>query len=187
MARAGIEARKAELDLQRARYFPDIGLGLNASYSVAPSVVQSNNYLRREQHELLRLRLRASARAGTWISRRTRRASPRPSRASKRRARSSAWPSAGSGSRSRTRTPRRSRRRTREEHWDHAEHRTRQWIATVESAIDLGTKDERALMEPLRWYVNAKLEHNRALNDLNVNMSELARVSGWDAAAPNGH
>ncbi|HEY2368875.1 MAG TPA: TolC family protein, partial [Polyangiaceae bacterium] len=38
-ARAGLEARKAELSLQRARFFPDIGVALNASYSVAPSVV----------------------------------------------------------------------------------------------------------------------------------------------------
>ncbi|HEY2369753.1 MAG TPA: TolC family protein, partial [Polyangiaceae bacterium] len=76
--------------------------------------------------------------------------------------------------------------RTREEHWDQAEHRARQWIATIESAIDLGTKDERALMEPLRAYVFARLEHIRALNDYNINLSELARVSGWDTAAPGG-
>jgi hypothetical protein len=56
----------------------------------------------------------------------------------------------------------------------------------VQDQIDLGTKNENAMNEPIRVYVNARVNHIYALMDLNVSMSELARVSGWDAAAPTG-
>ena len=74
--------------------------------------------------------------------------------------------------------------KTREEYWDKAEHRTRQWISTAQDSIDLGTKDERALLEPLRAYFNARVNHLYALMDFSVALSELARVTGWDPFAP---
>ena len=50
--------------------------------------------------------------------------------------------------------------------------------------IDLGTADEKALVEPLRAYINARAQHLVAIMDCNVTQSQLALASGWDAAAP---
>ena len=185
MARAGVAARRAQLDLQRARFFPDIGLGLAASYTVAPSVVQGTNYFAANNLNgfgygfALGLRwnmdlLPNAARvAGAESNLEETRAIERLALGGIAVEVENAYASVVEA-------------KNREERWDHAEHKTRQWIADVQTAIDLGTKDERALMEPLRWYVNSKFEHNRALMDLSVAMSELARVSGWDSAAPSG-
>jgi outer membrane protein TolC len=74
----------------------------------------------------------------------------------------------------------------REEAWDKAEHVAKQWISTVQDAIDLGSGDERSLLDPLRVYGNARIQHLRALMDYNVTMSSLALASGWDSAAPSG-
>ena len=74
--------------------------------------------------------------------------------------------------------------KTREENWDRAEHRSKRWISSVSDAIDLGTKDERFLFEPLRAFVYARANHATAIMDVYVNMSELGRVSGWDAIVP---
>jgi hypothetical protein len=74
----------------------------------------------------------------------------------------------------------------REEAWDKAEHLAMQWISIVQDHIDLGTWDESKLLEPLRAYGNARVAHLTALMDLNVTMSNLALVSGWDSAAPGG-
>jgi outer membrane protein TolC len=74
--------------------------------------------------------------------------------------------------------------KTREENWDRAEHRSKRWISMTQDAMDLGTKDERFIIEPLRAYVFARANHVQALMDLHVTLSELARVTGWDAAAP---
>ena len=185
MARAGIAARRAQLDLQRARFFPDIGLGLGASYSVAPSIVQGTNYFAggnlngfgygfaiglRWNMDLLPNAARV---AGAESNLEETRALERLALGGIAVEVENAYAAVVEA-------------KNREEHWDHAEHKTKQWIADVQTAIDLGTKDERALMEPLRWYVSSKFEHNRALMDLSVAMSELARVSGWDSAAPSG-
>jgi len=70
--------------------------------------------------------------------------------------------------------------------WDKAEHVTKQWIATVQDHIDLGTWTEDALIGPLRSYANARVQHLTALMDYNLAMSNLALVSGWDSAAPHG-
>jgi outer membrane protein TolC len=72
----------------------------------------------------------------------------------------------------------------REETWDKAEHIAKQWISIVQDHIDLGTWDERQLLEPLRAYGNARVQHLYALMDYNVTMSSLALASGWDSAAP---
>ena len=74
----------------------------------------------------------------------------------------------------------------REEAWDTAEHRTKEWIAVAQDHVELGTADERSLLKALRSYGNARLQHLNALMDLNVAMSNLAMVSGWDNAAPTG-
>ena len=72
----------------------------------------------------------------------------------------------------------------REESWSRAEHKAKQWIATVNTQIDLGTADEKALVEPLRAYINARAQHLVAIMDCNVTQSQLALASGWDTAAP---
>ena len=76
--------------------------------------------------------------------------------------------------------------KNREEAWDAAERKAKTWISSAQEAIDLGNKDERALLEPLRVYVNARVSHLYALLDYNIAMSDLARVSGWDSSAPTG-
>jgi hypothetical protein len=74
----------------------------------------------------------------------------------------------------------------REEAWDRAEHLAKQWISIAQDNIDLGTWDERMLLEPLRAYGNARVQHLYALMDYNLTMSNLALSSGWDTAAPTG-
>ncbi len=74
--------------------------------------------------------------------------------------------------------------KSREEAWDKAEHVAKHWIVTVQDNIDLGSGDERSLLEPLRVYGNARVQHLTALMDYSVTMSSLALSSGWDSAAP---
>ena len=66
-----------------------------------------------------------------------------------------------------------------------AESIAKRWISITQDAIDLGTKDERFLIEPLRAFVFARANHAQSLMDLHVTLSELARVTGWDAIAPD--
>lgn len=186
LARAGVEARKAELALQRARFFPDIGLALSASYSVAPSIVAQNNFFAANNFNFFGYGIAIGARWSLDLPTNAARVAQSESRLEETRA-LERLALGGIGVEVENGYASAVEAKTREERWDHAEHLARQWIATVESEIDLGTKDERALIEPLRAYVGARIEHLRSLNDLNVNLSDLARVSGWDSAAPTGN
>ena len=179
LARSGVAARRALVDYQRANLYPNIGLGMQASYSYAPSVSSGTAFTdplngglavglrwnldllpqqaRIEQAEALLEEARAYERlalGGVAVEVENAYGITVESK-------------------------------TREENWERAERRSREWISTVRASIDLGTRDERALLEPLRAYVNARVSHSTALMDLNVAMSDLARVTGWDESAPN--
>jgi len=184
-ARAGVAARKAFVDFSRAQMFPNIGLGLSFGYSVAPSATPQNTawigdpfngfgagfafgidwpldllprHARMEQAEAQLEEARALERLALGgVAVEV----------------EGAYAAAIEA-------------KTREETWDHAEHRAKKWISSVQDAIDLGTKDERHLLEPLRAWVYARAFHAQALMDYNLALSDLARVSGWDAAAPPG-
>jgi outer membrane protein TolC len=73
---------------------------------------------------------------------------------------------------------------TREETWARAVHRAKGWIVAVRDAIDLGTKDESALVEPLRTMLLARANHLQALMDTNLTRAELTRLTGWEDATP---
>ncbi len=182
-ARAGVAARRALVDLARSRLYPDIGIGYRAAYSIAPSASQQTtawigdpfNYLywgfaigARWNLDLLPQAARiAQAEAQLEESRAFERLALGGVAVEVENAYGIALEA-----------------KTREEYWDKAEHRTRQWISTAQDSIDLGTKDERALLEPLRAYFNARVNHLYALMDFSVALSELARVTGWDPFAP---
>jgi outer membrane protein TolC len=183
MARAGIVARQAQVDLARSYMFPDIGLGLQGSYAVAPGATRDNPFLFGLNHFYvaggfginwnLDLLPKAARMAQAEAQLEETRALERMALGGIAVEVENAYAGALEA-------------RQREEAWDGAEHTARQWMLTVQDAIDLGTKDEKAMSDPLRLYVNARANHLQALMDVNVTMSELARVSGWDNAAPEG-
>jgi multidrug efflux system outer membrane protein len=183
MARAGVAARRALVDFNRAQLFPNIGLGLGASYGVAPSATPQNTAWIGDPLNGFGVGAVIGVDWPLDILPKQARLSYAESQLEEARALErlalggvaveveNAYAVAVEA-------------KTREESWDHAEHRAKRWIAMVQDAIDLGTKDERALWEPLRIYVYARANHVVAIMDYNVALADLARVTGWDAAAP---
>jgi outer membrane protein TolC len=183
MARAGLAARKALGAYNRARLFPDFGLALGADFQTTPSAVSQNNawasdpwnhffyYFGFGLHWSLDLLPQAAridqAESQIEETRALERLALQNAMYEVERAYADTVEAGG-----------------REEAWGRAEHIAKQWISTVQDSIDLGTNDERALLEPLRVYGNARIQHLYALMDYNVSMSNLALASGWDNAAP---
>jgi multidrug efflux system outer membrane protein len=183
VARALRQARKDQVDLARARLFPDLGAQFSFDYARAPAATpQSNAWafdpLNHEYYTIgLALRwnldlLPGAARVAAAESQ------FEESRALDRLALGSLAVEVENAYASVVEA------RHREEAWSGAEHKAKQWIATVQDQIDLGTAEEPALTEPLRYYINARVQHIVALMDCNVTQSQLALASGWDAAAP---
>jgi outer membrane protein TolC len=183
MARAGVIARAHMVDHQRAKLFPDIGLGLGASFGNAPSAIPQTtawfgdpfNYFGyaalvgiRWNLDLLPQQARiAQAEANLEETRALERLALGGAMVEVENAYGSVLEA-----------------KIREEAWNRAEHKAKSWISTIQDNIDLGTVSENYLLEPLRAYGYARVNHLYALMDLNVNMSQLAFVSGWDSAAP---
>ena len=183
MARAGVVARKAFLDYQRAQLFPNIGLGLGFTYAIAPSAEPQNAAWLADPFNRFGSGFQFGMEWPLDFLPKQARISAAESQLEEARALErlalggtaveveSAYATAVEA-------------KTREENWERAEHRAKRWISSVQDAIDLGTKDERFLIEPLRAYVFARALHAQALMDYYIALSELARVTGWDAIAP---
>lgn len=183
MARAGVQARKAWLEYRRAEMFPNIGLGLNAAYSIAPSADPQRAAWIGDPFNRFGASFGFGVEWGLDLLPKHARVMQAESELEEARALErmalggvaveveNAYASVVEA-------------KTREENWDRAEHRSKRWISSTQDAIDLGTKDERFLIEPLRAFVFARANHAQSLMDLHVTLSELARVTGWDAIAP---
>jgi outer membrane protein TolC len=185
MARAGVVARKALVDYNRGKLFPDFGLGLGADYALSPNATQQNNAWAWDQFNHFWYWIGLGLKWNLDLLPQTARTQQAESqleetRAMERLALGNAEYEVEKAYADVVEA------KGREEAWDRAEHLAKQWIVTVQDHIDLGSSDERALLEPLRAYGNARIAHLYALMDLNVTMSNLALVSGWDGAAPSG-
>ncbi|MBX3234396.1 MAG: TolC family protein [Labilithrix sp.] len=182
MARAGVAARKAFVDFRRAELFPNIGVGFNAAYSVAPSADPQRAAWIGDPFNRFGASFGFGVQWGLdFLPKQARieiaEAELEETRALERLALGGVAVEVENAYAAVVEA------NTREMNWDRAEHRSKRWIAMTQDAIDLGTKDERFLIEPLRAFIFARISHATALMDLNVNLSELARVTGWDAAA----
>ncbi|HSY24573.1 MAG TPA: TolC family protein [Polyangiaceae bacterium] len=183
MARAGVAARKALLDYGHARLYPDFGMGLGADFISTPNATQQNDLYANDPYNhfsyyfsfgmkwsldfLPQLARTEEAESQLEETRALERLAQGSTMLEVEKAYADVVEAKG-----------------REEAWNNAEHAAKRWIATVQDSIDLGTADERSLLEPLRVYGNARVQHLTALMDYNVSMSSLALASGWDAAAP---
>lgn len=185
MARAGIVARARQLDYARARFFPDIGLAASGSYATGPSAVMQNNAWVVDPFNRFGFGFAIGARWNLDILPNAARVAFAESqleevRALERAALGGLAIEVENAHAAAVET------KNRAEAWERAEHRAKQWIATVQDAIDLGSQDEKALLEPLRAFANARIAHLTALMDYNNALSWLAVTCGWDGAAPSG-
>ena len=178
MARAGVVARKHMVEYNRAKLFPDFGMGLGADFLSTPSAAAQQNLFSNDPFNHFSYYFGFGLRWSLDLL-------PQAARAQQAEAQLEE-----------TRSLERlalgnamfevEKAYAREETWDKAEHETKEWISIVQDHIELGTWDERTLMEPLRAYGNARVQHLYALMDYNIAMSSLALASGWDSAAPTG-
>ncbi len=62
----------------------------------------------------------------------------------------------------------------------------RKWLIRVQQGIDVGTVEDKELLEPAKQYALNRFSLLNSTMELDVAMAKLARASGWDAIAPDG-
>lgn len=183
LARAGVAARRAQVDFARAQLYPNIGMGLGFSYAIAPSATPQNTAWIGDPFNGFGAGLAFGVEWGLDFLPKNARVQAAESQLEEVRA-LERYALGGVAVEVENAYGTAVEAKTREENWDRAEHRAKRWASSVQDAIDLGTKDERSIVEPLRSYVFARANHVQALMEFNLALSELARITGWDAAAP---
>jgi outer membrane protein TolC len=183
MARAGIAARKALVDLARARLLPDIGILLGTDYTRAPSATTQSTAWAFDPFNHFYYTVGLGARWSLDLMPAYARMNEAESQLEETRA-LERLALGGLAVEVETAYAAVLEAKGREESWSRAEHKAKQWIVTVNSQIDLGTADEKALAEPLKAYINARAQHLVAIMDYNLAQSQLALACGWDGAAP---
>lgn len=184
IARAGVAARKAQVGIAEARFFPDFYLGASAGYSIAPNAVQQTTAWVGDPFNRFWWGAALGARWNLEVL--PNQAKLAQAEAQLEEARSlERLALGGIAVEVETAYAAVNEAKIREEAWARNEHLAKGWLTSVRDAIDLGTKDERYLIEPTRFYIGARVEHVRSLMDYNMALSELARASGLDAVAPD--
>ncbi|MDB4937190.1 MAG: putative outer rane efflux protein [Labilithrix sp.] len=184
-ARAGVVARSAQVDWARANLLPDLGLGMQFDWTLAPGV--KGPVAGVDTSSVNSPQLGAAFGLQWSLDLFTKNARVHQAESNLDEARAlERLALGGSATEVEVAYAAAVEASAREETWDRAVRRAKGWLVAVRDAIDLGTKDESALVEPLRMLVVARANQLQALMDTNMTRAELARLTGWEnAAAPS--
>lgn len=185
MARAGMAARSALVQLQRAQLFPDVGLGFSVGMSAAPAianqinpyVVDPGNYFRFGAAVVFQWKLDflpqvariQQAEAQLDEMRATQRLALGGVAAEVEVAYAEVvdW-------------------QKRADAYTKAVKTAKRWLVTVQQGIEVGAVADKELLEPAKAYATNRFNQMNAVMELDLAMSKLAKATGWDAIAPDG-
>ncbi|MFI5298428.1 MAG: TolC family protein [Polyangiales bacterium] len=182
MVRAGVDLRRHQVELARAKLMPDIGLGLSFGYSTAPIIAdQTNpfvydggNYLRYGAGIVFRWNLDLMA-GGARVQFAEAQLQEMKDQET--------YALGGVGVEVESAYATAKDASAREKSYGEAEHLAKRWVAAISTAIELGTREERELIEPLRAFLTNRFAHLQAIMDLDVAISSLTVATGDEAFA----
>lgn len=180
MARAGVSARRAQVALERSRYYPDLGVGAHARWARAPEVTdQTNpyvydraNYFHYGAALVLRWKLdflpQTARVAQAEAQLEEMRATERFALGGVAVEVEEAFAEATSAAK-RLETARRALKLAK------------QWLIKVQQGIDVGTFDDDDIADPAKEYALKRFGYMSAVFDYNVAVARLGLATGWDA------
>lgn len=180
MARAGLTARQAQVRIEQARYYPDIGLGLSARWAKAPGITdQTNPFVRETINSLsygaaLVLRYKLD-----FLPQQARVAQAKAQleelRATERYALGGVAVEVETAYREAEDAARRL------DAYSEAAGYAKKWLILVQQGIDVGTNDEEDIVDPAKEWALKRFAVMSATYDYNIAVGKLAQVTGWEA------
>jgi outer membrane protein TolC len=184
MARAGVKARSALVEVERARFYPDFGLSLFWSWVRAPEIQDQLNpfVLDRGNYHYygfgfgLRWKL-------DFLPQAAKLAQAKADLEQTRALEKLALGAAGMEVEQAFEEAKDAERRLRA--YGQAARYTRQWLVKVQQGIDIGTYDEQDIVDPAKEYALRRFAVMSATMDYNVAMARLAQATGWRGLMPD--
>jgi outer membrane protein TolC len=185
MAKYGVAARAAQVQLARSQLYPDIGLGLSVSMSAAPAIADQLNPFVTDPGNFFHY---GAALVFQWkldfpaqVARiKYAEAQLEETRAQQR------FALGGVGTEVEIAYAEVVDWKHRVDAYAKAVKTAKRWLVMVQEGIDVGTMDEKDLLDPAKAYSLNKFNQLNAVMELDMAMSRLAKATGWDAIAPDG-
>jgi outer membrane protein TolC len=182
MARAGLTAREAQVRLERARYFPDIGLGLSARWAKAPGITDQQNPFVREQINVIAYGAALVLRYKLDFMPTSARVAQAQAQLEELRA-TERYALGGVAVEVETAYREAEDAGRRLDAYSEAAAYAKKWLILVQQGIDVGTNDEEDIVDPAKEWALKRFAVMSATFDYNVAVGKLALATGWESAA----
>jgi outer membrane protein TolC len=180
--KANVEARTHQLEVAKARLYPDVGVSAYFGFANSPMITDQTNPFVVDNANFLRFTLGLSVKWSLDVLPGSARIRAAEAQLAEMRAQEtltlgnvgvevqSAWATARDA-------------QTREKYFGEAEALAKKWTAAVSASIAIGTRDDRDIIDPLRSYLTNRYSHLMAIMDLDVAYSQLALATGDESFA----
>jgi outer membrane protein TolC len=182
MARAGLLAREAQVRLEQARYFPDIGLGLSARWAKAPGITDQTNPFVRDTINVLSYGAALVLKYKLDFMPTSARVAQAQAQLEELRA-TERYALGGVAVEVETAYREAEDAERRLDAYSEAAGYAKKWLILVQQGIDVGTNDEEDIVDPAKEWALKRFAVMSATFDYNVAVGKLAQATGWENPA----
>ena len=179
MARAGVMAREAQANIERAKFFPDLALGLSFGYSAAPLVEDQKNPFVKDNANYLSYGAALVFKYKLDFLPQSARLAQANAQLEEQRA-TERYALGGVGNEVETAFREAEDAARRLDAYTRAASYAKQWLVQVQEGIDVGTYDDQDVVDPAKEYATKRFLQMNATFDYNVALAKLAQATGWD-------
>ncbi len=179
MARAGVLARRAQVELAKAKYYPDIGVLLSAKLVRAEEITDQRNPFSRDSANFASYGFGLGLRWKIDFLAQSARVAQAEAQLEEVRA-TEQFALGGVGVEVETAFAEAKDAQRRLDAWTRATQYAKQWLIKVQQGIDIGTFDEEEIVSPSKEYALRRFSQMSATYDYNIAISKLALATGWD-------
>lgn len=180
MVRAGITARRAQVQLAKAKFYPDFGLGMTATLQRAPEVTDQRNPFTRDPGNRAFYGLGVVFRWNLDLLPQAARLAQAQANLEEVRA-TERYALGGIATEVEISHAEALAAKERLDAWADAAEYAKRWMIKVQQGRDLGLFDDEEIVEPSKAYALKKASEMEALYDYNLALARLAQTTGWEA------
>jgi outer membrane protein TolC len=182
MARAGVLARQAQLEVDRAKYFPDIGALVNFNWSQAPEVTDQRNPFVRDPGNFLVFAVGIGVKWKLDFFAQSARVAQAESRLREVEA-TERFALGGIATEVEKAYAEAKDAETQLQVYAEAAGYARKWLVIVQQGLDVGAYEEEELVAPAKEYALKRFSEMNATFEYNVALARLAQATGWSTVA----
>ncbi|HVY27519.1 MAG TPA: TolC family protein [Polyangiaceae bacterium] len=179
MARAGLIAREAQVRMEQARYYPDLGLGVSARWAKAPGVTDQTNPFVHDTANVIAYGAALVLRYKLDFLPTAARVAQAQAQLEELRA-TERYALGGVAVEVETAFREAEDAERRLDAYAEAASYAKKWLILVQQGIDVGTNDEEDIVDPAKEWALKRFAVMAATYDYNVAVGKLAMVTGWE-------